>query len=72
MLSLEVIKSIERILSAKNELLTAAKELWQAFSEVFIKGLINFDSPVMSIIDYILWGGVIVKLLQRLFKFYRR
>ena len=55
-----------------NELLTAAKELWQAFSEVFIKGLINFDSPVMSIIDYVLWGGVIVKLLQRLFKFYRR
>lgn len=54
------------------ELLTAAKELWQAFFKVFIKGLINFDSPVMSIIDYYLWGGVIIRLLQRLFKFYRR
>lgn len=60
------------MLLTMNELLTATKELWQAFFEVFIKGLINFDSPVMSIIDYVLWGGVIVKLLQRLFKFYRR
>lgn len=55
-----------------NELLTATKELWQAFFEVFIKGLINFESPVMSLIDYLLWGGAIVKLLKRLFKFYRR
>lgn len=72
MLSLEVIKSTERILSAMYELLTAAKELRQAFFEVFIKGLINFDSPVMSLIDYFLWGGVIVRLLKRLLKFYRR
>ncbi len=55
-----------------NELLTAAKAAWQFFYGVCIKGLINFDNPVMSIVDYFLWGNAIVSLLRKLIKFYRR
>ena len=51
-----------------HELLTAAKGLWQMIYGIFIRGLINFDSPVMSIIDYMLWSGTIINLIRKLFR----
>ena len=48
------------------ELLTAIGEIWQAFFRIFIVGLINFDSPILSLMDYFLWISVIFRAAKKI------
>lgn len=36
-----------------------------------IVGLVNFDNPVQSIVDYIFWVTVVIKIVHLLMKKYR-
>ena len=51
-----------------NELLTAASAAWQVFYDVCIKGLINFDNPLLSLMDYILWAKLAISAIKRLLR----
>ena len=51
-----------------NELLTAANAAWQFFYGVCIKGLINFDNPLLSVMDYILWVELAISAIKRLLR----
>ena len=50
------------------ELLTSLKAVAKAFLEIFVLGLVNFENPVLSIIDYALWGPIIITFLTKLIK----
>ena len=69
------IHSPKERLSNMNELLTAASAAWQVFYDGCIKGLINFDNPLLSLTDYILWAKLAISAIKRLLRkrwFYRR
>ena len=54
--------------SSMKELLTAIMEIWRAFFRIFIVGLINFDSPILSLMDYFLWISVIFRAAKKILK----
>lgn len=51
-----------------SEILRDCTVIFNAFFEIFIKGLINFENPLMSLIDYMLWLPLIFAGIKKLFR----
>ena len=51
-----------------SELLKAFEITWEWFYGIFVRGLINFDNPLMSLMDYIAWSSIIITAAKRALK----
>ncbi len=51
-----------------SELLKTMGIVWEWFFEIFVRGLINFDNPLMSLMDYIAWISIIATAAKKILK----